>query len=251
MLSARSIERSLGAALGIAMTALLAACSTTGSVEPEGRETAAVTADDSQAREAAPGEESRRERRRRRRDREAEPTADAELAIQVPERANAAYLRAVAAMEVENWLEAELELEQLILDYPEFPGPFVNLAIIYMHDGRSDDAMEALEEALAIEPMHAAANNQLGILLRERGEFGASEEAYRRAIATDPEYALAHYNLGVLLDLYLRRSDEALALYERYQSFLPEPDQQVGRWIIDLRRRLGAQAPAAVAQEGG
>ena len=95
---------------------------------------------------------------------------------------------------------------------------------------------------------HAAANTQLGILLREQGKFDEAEAAYRRALATDPSYALAHYNLGVLLDLYLRRPAEALEHYEAYQASLAEPNETVGRWIIDLRRRAGNGGTARVAQ---
>jgi hypothetical protein len=56
----------------------------------------------------------------------------------------------------------------------------------------------------------------------------------------------------VLLDVYLRRTAEALEHYEAYQSSLSEPDETVGRWIIDLKRRAGNSSDAArVAQEGG
>jgi tetratricopeptide (TPR) repeat protein len=170
----------------------------------------------------------------------------------VPEAAAAGYARVLTAMRAEDWLEAELELESLTAEYPAYPGPFVNLAIVYLHDERRDEARAALDHALAIDPGHAAANNELGILLREQGKFDAAEDAYRRALATDPGHALAHYNLGVLLDVYLRRTAEALEHYEIYQQSLAEPDETVGRWIIDLRRRVGNGEDAArVAQEDG
>jgi tetratricopeptide (TPR) repeat protein len=126
----------------------------------------------------------------------------------------------------------------------------VNLALVYWHDGRRDDVRTALDRALAIDPEHAAANNQLGILLREEGRFAEAEQAYRRALAADPSHALAHYNFAVLLDIYLRRTSEALEHYEAYQGLLTEPNETVGRWIIDLRRRVGNGADSArVAQE--
>jgi hypothetical protein len=53
----------------------------------------------------------------------------------------------------------------------------------------------------------------------------------------------------VLLDVYLRRTAEALEHYELYQSSLAEPNETVGRWIIDLRRRAGNAGAARVAQE--
>jgi tetratricopeptide (TPR) repeat protein len=201
----------------------------------------------------APAESAPDPRRDRRSDRRAAEDAAAAGAVgePIPETAAAAYQRALAAMRAENWLEAELELEQLTLEQPSYPGPHVNLALVYLHDARRDDARAALERALSVEPGHPAANTQLGIMLREDGKFAEAEAAYRRALATDPEHALAHYNLGVLLDIYLRRTAEALEHYERYQASLTQPNEAVGRWIIDLRRRVSNGEAARVAQGDG
>jgi tetratricopeptide (TPR) repeat protein len=151
-----------------------------------------------------------------------------------------------------DWVAARVELEQLIAEFPAFPGPYVNLAIVLRQDERAAEAESALEQALEIAPDHPAANNEIGMLARRRGEFDAAEAAYRRAISSDPGYALAHYNLGVLLDLYLRREAEALEQYEAYQALVPAPDEEVGRWVVDLRRRLGmTDETARVAREVG
>ncbi len=99
-----------------------------------------------------------------------------------------------------------------------------------------------------LESVHPRALNQVGVQLRRLGKFDAAGAAYGRAIAADPGYALAHYNLGVLNDLYLRRLDTALDHYERYQALAGE-DQQVTRWIADLRRRLGNGQRTASLQE--
>jgi tetratricopeptide (TPR) repeat protein len=184
--------------------------------------------------------------------REAMPVEALPPPVDVPEQAVAAFSEALAAMASGDWLAAEIALEDLTRDYPAFPGPYVNLAILYRRDGRDGDARAALDAALAIAPDHPAANNELGILHRERGEFSEAEAAYRRAIEAEPGYALAHYNLGVLLDLYLKREAEALEQYEIYQSLAASADEEVGRWIVDLRRRLGVPAePERVAQENG
>lgn len=177
---------------------------------------------------------------------------EAALGPIVSPAAQASYDAAVDALDRGDLVEAELTLEQFVLEYPAFPGAFVNLAIIYEHDDRHDEALEALDQALAIDPTHAAANNQLGIVLRKQGKFVEAEQAYLQALETDPDYALAHHNLGVLLDLYLHRPAEALQHYQRYQELVPEPDATVGRWIIDLQRRVGTNEDAArLAQEDG
>ena len=180
------------------------------------------------------------------------PSAPAEQLppVEVPERAQLSFQRAVDAMRRGDVTEAELELEQLTLAYPDFAGPQVNLAIIYRQSGRIEAAEAALKKALVLNPSHAEAFNQLGIVMRQQGRFEEAEQAYRDALAVRPDYALAHYNLGVLLDLYLKRPDEALPHYQRYQELSPEPDKMVGKWIIDLQRRLGViKTTTRVAQE--
>ena len=175
---------------------------------------------------------------------------EGELAPIVSPLVQAVYEDAVDALDSGDFVEAELAFEQFVLEYPQFPGAFVNLAIVYENDDRHDEALAALDQALAINPDHAAANNQLGMVLRKQGRFPEAEQAYLRAIEADPNYALAHHNFGVLLDLYLHRPAEALQHYQRYQELVVEPDATVGRWIIDLERRVGANDDAARLAQG-
>jgi lipoprotein NlpI len=162
-----------------------------------------------------------------------------------------AHERAVAAMARGDWLEAELELEQLVLAYPGYAGPCVNLAIVYLQDGRDSDAEAALLRALEADAQHAAANNELGILRRRQGRFAEAEAAYRAALEAAPDYALGHYNLAVLLDLYLHRPAEALEHYLLYQSLMTQPDERVARWIVDLKRQHGLDehSPRVAAED--
>lgn len=172
--------------------------------------------------------------------------------VEVPERALALYSAALDAMNAGDWIQAQVGFEQLTEQYPSFPGPYVNLAILHRRGDDVEAARAALDRALTIAPDHAVANSELGILHRENGDFAEAEAAYRRAIEGDPSYALAHYNLGVLLELYLKREAEALEQFETYQALIDEPDAEVGRWIVDLRRRLGLpNEPVQVAQETG
>ena len=127
-------------------------------------------------------------------------------------------------------------------------GAHVNLAIIFAARGDLQAAENSLTDALIVDPAHSAALNQLGMLLRRQGKFAEAESAYAKAITADPDYALAHYNLGVLNDLYLQRLDVALEHYERYQE-LAGDDQQVTKWIADLKRRISATQRTANVTE--
>lgn len=169
-------------------------------------------------------------------------------AREVPPRAQTMYEQAVSIMAAGDYIEAQFRFQEFLLQYPAFPGAHVNLAIIYASNGDDVSAENSITDALMIDPEHPAALNQLGMLLRRQGKFQDAEAAYTRAITADPEYALAHFNLGVLNELYLQRLDVALQHFERYQE-LGHDDKQVGKWIVDLKRRIEAMQRTANVTE--
>jgi len=166
----------------------------------------------------------------------------------VPPAALTLYEQAVAVMAAGDRLDAELRLKEFLLQYPGYPGAYVNLAIIHSSNGDDDAARAAIDQALALDPDYAPALNQLGMLLRRNGKFLEAEAAYLKAVTASPDYALAHYNLGVLNELYLQRLDVALHHFELYFELVGE-DEEVEKWITDLKRRVTAnQQTANVAQ---
>jgi tetratricopeptide (TPR) repeat protein len=145
-------------------------------------------------------------------------------------------------------LDAQLRFQEFLLQFPDFPGAYVNLAIIHAGNGNDKAVEDSLTDALIIDPENPSALNQLGMLLRRQGKFVDAEAAYTKAVTASPDYALAHYNLGVLNELYLQRLDLALQHFERYQELSGE-DEQVSKWIADLKRRLtGTQRTANVTE---
>ncbi len=161
----------------------------------------------------------------------------------VPERASESFAQALESMRAERWTDAELELKQITLAYPDLPGPYVDLGIVCARGGRLSEAQEAFGRALAIDPKDAVAADESGIVLRRMGKFAEAEAAYRRAIEADPDYAPAHFNLGILYDLYLQQPKPALEQFERYVAIAGER-KPVSGWLVDLRKRAGVPAPA-------
>ncbi len=145
-------------------------------------------------------------------------------------------------------VDAELRFKEFLLLYPDYPGAYVNLAIIHANNDNDAATRAAIDAALALDAKYPAALNQLGMLLRRNGKFLEAEAAYLKAVTVSPDYALAHYNLGVLYELYLRRLDEALQHFVAYQSIVGE-DRQVEKWIADLRRRVAANRRTANATD--
>ena len=167
----------------------------------------------------------------------------------IPSDALTMFERATAAMAAGDFAEAEFGFKELVLLYPEYPGAYVNLAIIHTKNENDAATRAAIDAALALDAKHPAALNQLGMLLRRNGNFLEAEAAYLKAVTVSPDYALAHYNLGVLYELYLQRLDAALQQFEAYQSLVGE-DKQVAKWITDLRRRVARNQRTASVVDG-
>jgi tetratricopeptide (TPR) repeat protein len=186
---------------------------------------------------------------------DAEPQKDvvassrpAKIQPEVPAQVQTMFEQAAAVMAGGDYIDAELRFKEFLLRYPDYPGAHVNLAIIHINNGNDTAAQASIDAALALDPTHAAALNQQGMLFRKNGNFIEAEAAYLKAVTASPDYALAHYNLGVLNELYFQRLDTALQHFEQYQSIVGE-DKQVEKWIADLRRRVtAAQRTANVAE---
>jgi tetratricopeptide (TPR) repeat protein len=162
----------------------------------------------------------------------------------IPERAAQQYAQALQLMKSGRNTDAELEFKQLVAGYPQFTGPQLNLGLLYLRDSRLPEAETAFKAVLEMKPSNAVAGNELGIVERRLGKFAEAEAAYQRTIAAEPNYAPAYLNLGVLYDLYLAQPQKALDEFERYIAIAGE-NKQVAGWMVELRKRVGAPAPAA------
>jgi len=166
----------------------------------------------------------------------------------IPPRAAQQYSQALQLMKSGRGTDAELEFKQLSVAYPQFAGPQLNLGLMYLHDSRLPDAEAAFKAALQAAPANAIAGDELGIVERKLGKFTEAETAYLHAIEAEPNYAQAHLNLGVLYDLYLGEPQKALEQFQRYLEIAGD-NKQVAGWVIELRKRVGAPAPAAKKEE--
>jgi len=87
-------------------------------------------------------------------------------------------------------------------------------------DGKTAEAVAALEECIRLDPDFAAAHNNLGVQYYLAYRLDDSERALRRAIALDPAYAEAYSNLGVL-NLAKNNFNEAEGMARRALALAP------------------------------
>ena len=70
-----------------------------------------------------------------------------------------------------------------------------------LRNGRSEQALEWLSKAVAIDPELGGAWINYGVALRRSGDTGGAEAAYRKALEVDPNALSAYQNLAALLRL--------------------------------------------------
>ena len=79
---------------------------------------------------------------------------------------------------------------------------------------RDQEALDAYEQAIDLDPKYARAYNNKGNALRDLKRDQEALDAFEQAIDLDPKYALAYTNKGNALR-NLKRDQEALAAYEQ------------------------------------
>jgi tetratricopeptide (TPR) repeat protein len=87
----------------------------------------------------------------------------------------------------------------------------MNLGVVYLSLGRTHDAIDRLEFAVAVNPRSAAAQCNLGAAYETDNQLDKAEAAYRRAIELDQDMTVAMYDLGSLL-LRRQQTIEAAAV---------------------------------------
>jgi tetratricopeptide (TPR) repeat protein len=78
---------------------------------------------------------------------------------------------------------------------------YVNLANALAAQGRTDEAVENLRQALQVFPTYGLAHYNLGNVLASQGKLEEAKHHFQEAIRVNPDYAEAHNNLANVLSL--------------------------------------------------
>lgn len=114
---------------------------------------------------------------------------------------------------------------------PEHAGAWNNLGLLHHRMGRYDEARRHYEVALAADPTCAEAAYNLGSLHDDLSDLTQAIVWYRRALEVRPEYADAHFNLASALE---RHGDVAAARRHWMRYLELDPDS---RWAEIARAR--------------
>ena len=127
----------------------------------------------------------------------------------------------------------------------DFAGPQVNLGLLYVRASRFADAEAAFKAALQRNPDNAVASDELGIVRAQARQIFArprppTSARSRRSRTTHRRISTwACYTICIS-----HEPQKALEQFEHYLTLAGE-NKQVAGWVIELRKRVGAPAPAA------
>jgi Tfp pilus assembly protein PilF len=92
--------------------------------------------------------------------------------------------------------------------------PYVNLGSLLLEQGRTKDAIQPLETAVALTPENAYCRMRLGAAYFRAGQMENARRELEKATQLDPENASAHYQLGKVYK-ETHQLDRAKAEFER------------------------------------
>lgn len=113
--------------------------------------------------------------------------------------------------------EAEIILNKLVHDYPDFAAAYSELAALYLRNDMTDSAVEILLLGLERMPTEPVLLSNLGMCYILQEQYSQALERFTQASAANSRDARHRANMAVALGM-LGRLDEALALYMQIVS---------------------------------
>ncbi len=126
--------------------------------------------------------------------------------------------------------QAVEHLQEALAADPEFSRAHASLGRVFQKLGRTSEARAHYEQALAIDGRNPQVLTSLGVVLMEDGEIEGAMALWRRAVDVNPHDAMAHHNLGLALGRKKLLREAALH-FERAVEANPE--------LVVARKNLG------------
>lgn len=151
-----------------------------------------------------------------------------------PKNVKALVAAASLALDQNLGKKAESFLQRATAQGTSNPNTWFNLGRLRESQNKPEDAAEAYQNCLRIDPDFRGAALRLAIIKRQLGEPEVAVELYQKVLSQNPRYTLARYNLGVVLSS-IGRADEAAIQYALVLE--QDPDNQKARLNLAVIRR--------------
>ena len=116
---------------------------------------------------------------------------------------------------------------------PWNPSLYLSLAKIEVNQGKTNDAINYIGNALQLKQNYVDAIYELGLIYYNNKNYENSAQAFSRAIEINPQYANARYFLGLSL-ARLNKTLEAIEQFSIIQKTNPD-NQEIGQILTILK----------------
>jgi len=167
-----------------------------------------------------------------------ERAAQVPLPTASPSIAAQVFVEAVRYHQTDQIAEAETLYRAILILDPRHAEASYNLGVLLQTRGNLADAALAYRHAIALRPDFVGAYSNLGTALQDCGRLDEAIDAYRRAITLQPDFAMAHMNLGVALKEQ-GKFDEAVLSYQRAIAIEPAYDHahaNLGAALLEMNQ---------------
>jgi tetratricopeptide (TPR) repeat protein len=155
---------------------------------------------------------------------------------EVPKPARAAYDKAMARLREGKADEGMLLLREAVSIFNEYFDAYFTLGRELFRTGKEAEALEALERARQINDREAAVYHTFGMVMLKQQKFAVAEYAFREATRLDTGNALSHFYRGMaLVEVAVRAQDEG----QRATDFT-EAEKEFNRALELSEKRLAA-----------
>jgi tetratricopeptide (TPR) repeat protein len=135
-----------------------------------------------------------------------------------PKDARGRFLKGLILAEQNKPNDAIKVFTDLTQDYPDLPGPYNNLAVLYASQGQYDKARNALEQAIRTHPSYATAHENLGDIYAKM-----ASQAYDKALQLDKSNSTAQSKLNMIRDLFPADPRTAKVAASKVEPAKPAP----------------------------
>jgi protein O-GlcNAc transferase len=144
------------------------------------------------------------------------------LALELqPDQPDALHLLGVLAIQVGRHDVAAELIGRAVRLNTKNSGYHANLALALQHQGRFEEALKSLDQALSLAADHVEALNSRGNVLMQLKRFTEALASYDRLIAVKPDLPEAFNNRGIVLK-EMDRPEDALSSYDRALALRPD-----------------------------
>jgi cytochrome c-type biogenesis protein CcmH/NrfG len=129
-------------------------------------------------------------------------------------------------------------LQETVSKDPKNVTAWIELGNLFFDAQKMDDAINAYESALKLEPDNANVLTDLGVMYRKKGQPKEALALFNRAQAINPKHEVSLFNAGIVLMHDLNQPKEAKAVWEKLIQLNPSAKTPGGESVKELIEKM-------------